>query len=91
MYRILARDSSAGPSAAGARCRTRLRWHFSGRRSAGPGGYPDGLPRQGRFVEKRLRIVRRSTSVVPTRMIAIQKAFPREVRQAKPGGGEYLK
>ena len=49
MYLILNLVSSTGPSGAGAHCRARLRWHSSRRRSAGPGNYPGGLPRQGRI------------------------------------------
>jgi len=59
MYPIPSRDSSTGPSVAGARCRTRLRWHSSGRLPAGPGGYPGGLARQGRIAGSCLLIVRR--------------------------------
>ena len=58
MYSIQSRDSNTRPIATAARCRARLRWHFSGRRSAGPGNYPGGLPRQGRIAGSCLSTVR---------------------------------
>ena len=51
MYPIQSRDSSTEPGAA--LRRARLRWHSSGRRPAGPGNYPGGLPRQGRIAGSR--------------------------------------
>ena len=69
MYPIQSRDSSTRPSESAARCRARLRWHFSGRRSAGPGNYPGGLPRQGQIAGSCLSTVRRPFATDPAKSV----------------------